>query len=216
MSSAAARTHQCKVKTKILLIAKALQRRDILFMFPFHCLCTNSRTKCSCLCYTQTSRLKTPSCNVYLNTKKFEKTAPLLLCLPFPHPDLLCSWSSLFKTSALETDMLSQKQLFKTICGRISLTWKPGGRVINENLSFLSITGQHNCKRYGWRWYIWFIVFYTSYCKMAQSPLSWMLLGSHKSSCGLSSTPWLVLHRPVALFNAHWSAHDLTLNNQLK
>lgn len=83
-----AQTHQCKVKPKILLIAKALQREDILFMFPFHCVCTNLRTKCSCLCYTQTSRLKTPSWKVYRNTKKFEKTAPLLLCFPFPDPDL--------------------------------------------------------------------------------------------------------------------------------
>lgn len=129
-----AQTHQGKVKPKILLIVKALQRGDILFVFPFCCLCTNLRTKCSCLCYTQTSRLKTPSWKAYLNTKKFEKTASLLPCLPSPTQVCLVSLSSLFKTSGVETEMQSQKQLFKTICGHISLTWKPGGRIINNKL----------------------------------------------------------------------------------
>lgn len=57
---------------------------------------------------------------------------------------------SLFKTIGTEAEVQSQKQLFKTITvvTSVSLENLMGEGLITK-LSFLNISGQHNCRR-GW------------------------------------------------------------------
>lgn len=131
-----------------------------------------------------------------------EKKSPL-------SPVCLGSLSLLFTTSSTEAEVQSQKQLFKTLTMVTSVSLENlMGEALITKLSILNISGQHNCRR-GWGWrYIGFVTFYTSQRKMAQSPLSWKLLGFSTSPApGYHLQRWPVLWR--------WAARCLTLTRAL-
>lgn len=101
--------------------------------------------------------------------------------------------------------MQFQKQLFKTIAAVASVSLENlMGEGLITKLSFLNISGQRNCGRgWGW-WYIGFTTFYSSHRKIAQSLLSWKLLGFPTSPApGYHLQPWLVVY--------WWAAHCLML-----
>lgn len=133
-------------------------------------------------------------------TKKVWKNSPA-------SPVGLGSLPSLFIST--EAEVQSQKQLLKkiTVVTSVSLEKLMGEGLITK-MSFLNISGQHNCKR-GWGWrYTGFITFYTSQWKTAQSPLSWKLLDLPTSPApGYHWEPWPVsymLHAVQCSLECSW------------
>lgn len=149
-------------------------------MLLFYCLCTNLGTKCSCLFKGKNSKVK--------STSKYKKVwikAP-------PPPVCLDSSSSLFKTSSAEVQSWKQLFIMITVVTSVSLE-NLMGKALIKPLSFLNISGQHNCRR-GWGWrHTGFISFYTSQQKTAQKSLSWKSLGFPTSPApGYHLQPWPV------------------------